>query len=495
MFVACLLVHYIIIIHILTIAMSSFRKWAVCILAVTAWATDSNAQTVNNDWVAVPLNNWQSFREPGNNWHIAGDAIADFSKPGDMKAASGEGVAVNITGRKDNSQLVTKEEWGDIELELDFMMAKDANAGVYLEGRYEVQLFDSWTKPAPSFADCGGIYQRFIESQQKGYEGIAPLVNASRAPGLWQHLSVKFRAPRFGQDGRKTADARFEDVYLNGVLVQQQAAVTGPTRSAMYEDEKATGPLMLQGDHGNVAFRNIRYRPLGEPVADTRKPRRVTNPIYITPENRPYLLRSFFNYEGKKRTHIISVGYPSQVNYAYDLKQGALLEVWRGQFLDVTEMWHERGEPQLAVPLGSVLKLSGSPSLAVLPDANAPWPAAIAFDDLQNKGYVLDKARNPTFNYIMNGTAVADKIAAVPGGTSLERNITVESAPAGLYCRVAAAPHIAALDEGMYAIDGRSYYIHIDKRLKPFIRQSGNQQELLVPVPGSKDAVTYSIIW
>lgn len=475
--------------------MSSFRRWAVCVLAVTAWARESNAQTVNKDWITVPLNNWQSFRDPGSNWHIAGDAIADLNKPGDMKPASGEGVAVNITGKNNNSQLITKEEWGDIELELDFMMAKDANAGVYLAGRYEVQLFDSWTKTAPSFADCGGIYQRFIEAQQKGYEGIAPLMNASRAPGLWQHLSIKFRAPRFNQAGEKTANARFEEVYLNGALVQQQATVTGPTRSAMFEDEKITGPLMLQGDHGNVAFRNIRYRPLNTPVAGAEKQRRFDNPIIITPQNRPYLLRSFFNYEGKKRTHIISVGYPSQVNYAYDLKQGALLEIWRGNFLDVTEMWHDRGEPQLAVPLGSVIKLSGSPSLAVLPDANAPWPATVSFDDLQNKGYVLDKARNPTFNYVINGTTVTDKVAANPDGTSLVRDITVNSAPAGLYCRVAVAPHIDAIDDGLFAIDGKAYYIRIDKRFKPLIRQSGNQQEILVPVPGSKDPVTYSIIW
>ena len=90
-------------------------------------------------------------------------------------------------------------------------------------------------------------------------KGVPPRLNASRAPGLWQHLDIVFRAPKF--DGkRKIANARFVRVVLNGAVVQENVEVTGPTRAAPFEDERATGPLMIQGDHGPVAVRNIQYK-------------------------------------------------------------------------------------------------------------------------------------------------------------------------------------------------------------------------------------------
>jgi len=69
---------------------------------------------------------------------------------------------------------------------------------------------DSWGKQSVSYGDCGGIYQRWDESRpegQKGYQGYAPRLNASRAPGLWQKLFVSFQAPRFDRYGNKTENA------------------------------------------------------------------------------------------------------------------------------------------------------------------------------------------------------------------------------------------------------------------------------------------------
>ncbi len=129
--------------------------------------------------------------------------------------------------------LYTKEEFGDIELELDFMMAKNSNSGVYLQGRYEIQLLDSWMKLDPTSSDAGGVYLRWTPERGE-FEGTPPVMNVSRAPGLWQHLSIKFRAPRFNDKGEKTENARFVSVYLNGVLVQQEVEVTGPTGSGMF---------------------------------------------------------------------------------------------------------------------------------------------------------------------------------------------------------------------------------------------------------------------
>jgi len=106
---------------------------------------------------------------------------------------------------------------------------------------------------------CGSIYERWKD--EKGYEGYKPMINAARPAGEWQSFDIVFRAPRF-KNGKKVEDAAFIEVRLNGVVVQHRVKVTGPTRAAIFEDEKPTGPLLLQGDHGPIQFRNIRIRKL-----------------------------------------------------------------------------------------------------------------------------------------------------------------------------------------------------------------------------------------
>jgi hypothetical protein len=161
------------------------------------------------------------------------------------------------------SDILSRLEHGDVEVHVEFMVPKGSNSGVYLQGRYEVQILDSWGVEEPTHGDCGGIYQRWRDGE--GFEGHAPRENASRPPGEWQSFDIVFRAPRFDAAGGKTAHARFVSVVHNGVLVHQDVEVTGPTRAAAYEDEKPRGPLMLQGDHGPVAYRNIVVRGLSGP--------------------------------------------------------------------------------------------------------------------------------------------------------------------------------------------------------------------------------------
>ena len=148
------------------------------------------------------------------------------------------------------------------------MMAKGANSGIYLQGRYEVQLLDSWSVINPKAGDNGGIYERWNEDKpegQKGYEGHPPRQNASRAPGLWQHIKISFQAPRFNATGQKTENARILRIELNGVSIQENVELSGPTRGAIQNDEVASGPLRLQGDHGTVAFRNIKLTAYDKP--------------------------------------------------------------------------------------------------------------------------------------------------------------------------------------------------------------------------------------
>ncbi|GAB6165233.1 DUF1080 domain-containing protein [Thermostilla marina] len=203
-----------------------------------------------------------AWRTPTGAWAVVGKAIMPPTDPSKIAVEPGTGVLYNgPQGRTNN--LFTKAEFGDVKAHIEFMVPKGSNSGVYFQGRYEVQILDSWGVENPKFGDCGGIYQRWIDG--KGFEGRPPRVNASKAPGQWQSFDVVFRAPRFDQSGKKIENARFVKVIHNGVVVHENVEVTGPTRAAAFSDEKPTGPLMLQGDHGPVAYRNIRIVPIELP--------------------------------------------------------------------------------------------------------------------------------------------------------------------------------------------------------------------------------------
>ncbi|MHC4618791.1 MAG: family 16 glycoside hydrolase [Planctomycetota bacterium] len=205
---------------------------------------------------------FSTWRENTGTWQIVGEAVMN---PEDEKLiATKPGTGIIVNGPKGRTvDLFSRAEFGDVKAHIEFMVPRGSNSGVYFMGRYEIQILDSWGVEKPKHSDCGGIYQRWDEKRSpKGYEGHPPRVNASLYPGQWQSFDVIFRAPRFDESGRKIGNARFEKVIHNGIVVHEGVEVTGPTRAAAYKDEKLSGPLMLQGDHGPVAYRNIRIEAL-----------------------------------------------------------------------------------------------------------------------------------------------------------------------------------------------------------------------------------------
>ena len=215
-------------------------------------------------WEPVALDSLEAFRPVTNNWRMAGGIGGEPGRSRDITLLPGTGIVVsNPVEGGTNDQLFTVWEHGDLELELEFLLTPRTNSGLYLQGRYEVQLFDSWGVASPGFADSGGIFQRWDPARgagREGFDGHAPRTNASRPAGEWQRLRIVFRAPRFDAAGAKVANARIVRVELNGILVQENVELTGPTRAAPYDDEKPLGPVMFQSNHGPVAFRAIRVR-------------------------------------------------------------------------------------------------------------------------------------------------------------------------------------------------------------------------------------------
>jgi hypothetical protein len=133
-----------------------------------------------------------------------------------------------------------------------------------LQGRYEVQILDSWGVKSPKFSDIGGIYRNWENTPGNIYMGKAPLTNPAKAPGTWQKFKIIFQAPRFDASGKKIANAKFVSVELNGIKIHDNLEVPLPTGGPIENNEAANGPLMIQGDHGPVAFRNIKYKALRE---------------------------------------------------------------------------------------------------------------------------------------------------------------------------------------------------------------------------------------
>jgi hypothetical protein len=201
------------------------------------------------------LGGWKLINPRESNrskWVVVGGVKLKEGMPGQFTAEKGTGILLN-GGDGRGLNLLTTTTHGDCKLHVEFNVSKGSNSGVYFMGHYEVQILDSFGKKDKElkYGDCGGIY-----------DAAAPQTNASKAPGQWQYFDVVFRAPRFDKSGKKTANAKFIKVIHNGKVIHKNVEVKKPTTANMGGPEKAQGPLMLQGDHGPVAFRNIKLAAL-----------------------------------------------------------------------------------------------------------------------------------------------------------------------------------------------------------------------------------------
>lgn len=158
-----------------------------------------------------------------------------------------------------SGSIYSKQKFGDVQLHVEWMIpekdVENGNSGIYLQGRYEVQIYNS-------YRDASKIYY----NGQTGslYKQYKPLVNASRPRGTWDTFDIIFTAPRFEDDGSLKTPAIFT-VFHNGILIQYNSRLKGITtheKTTAYESHGLKQPLMIQ-DHGDrVLFRNIWIREL-----------------------------------------------------------------------------------------------------------------------------------------------------------------------------------------------------------------------------------------
>ena len=171
-------------------------------------------------------------------------------------------------------RIVSKKQFGDVQLHVEWASPNPAvgmgqdrgNSGIFFMGQYEIQVLDSFQADTYADGQAGAIYGEY-----------PPLANATRAPGEWQSYDIAFRRPRFDNSGALVEPAR-ATVFLNGVLVQNNEILYGPTSWLSFDPYEAgpgKGAIELQ-DHGHaVRFRNLWVRELPErpaPTANDLKP-------------------------------------------------------------------------------------------------------------------------------------------------------------------------------------------------------------------------------
>lgn len=174
----------------------------------------------------------------------------------DNKPDDWSGAAVSNLGADKPGELVSKLEFGDIDFSFDFLLPEGGNSGLYLMGRYEVQLRDSGGKSALEYGDCGGVY---AAADPGAWPGRAPTFDIFRGAGRWHRMTGSFRAPRFDANGAKLEHARLRRLMVNDTLLHEELEIPCPTAGG-YDGEVRFGPLRIQGDHGPVAIRGLRVK-------------------------------------------------------------------------------------------------------------------------------------------------------------------------------------------------------------------------------------------
>jgi hypothetical protein len=201
------------------------------------------------NWIGVRPPTWPAANANGK--HTYGAPVTMFDgktmdawgvqhKQNPVNWAVADGVM--SSAEKQGNNLVSKQTFKDFKIEAEYAIAAGSNGGIYLRGRYEMQLLDDAGQPVT------------VQSHMSIYGRTTPAVNASKPAGEWQKVEIIVVGNRVS-------------ATLNGQKVQDNSVIEGITGGALDANELEPGPLMLQGDHGKVSFRKVVVTPITKPGA------------------------------------------------------------------------------------------------------------------------------------------------------------------------------------------------------------------------------------
>lgn len=204
-------------------------------------------------WVTIPIQpglaGWKLKGKPQDSKWQVGTAAVDPSDPRSLICKPGGNELVNAGAH--GVDIYTEQTFGDAIIELEVMVPQGSNSGIYVMGEYEIQVLDSYGKEKLGMGDMGAVYSMAV-----------PKINACKKPGEWQKYVIEYHAPKFDANGNKIANGRLVKVVLNDQVIHEDLELKSQTPGGVIGKEAPRGPLMFQGNHGPVAFRNIRIKPL-----------------------------------------------------------------------------------------------------------------------------------------------------------------------------------------------------------------------------------------
>jgi len=210
------------------------RRWCLPVVAAlaSAWAFagEEEWKPQGEGWIQLfngkDLTGWKFKGGTNTSWEVQDGVLANLREKDGQKR---RGV-----------DIFTEQTFRNFQLHIEFKVPKGGNSGVYLRGRKEIQVHDSFGVEKPGPGHCGGLYGK-----------AGAMVNACKPAGEWNSFDA-------------TIVGDVITVYHNGKLIQDKVELKGCTGGALDGDDSKPGPLMLQGDHSTVWYRNIWIKPLPE---------------------------------------------------------------------------------------------------------------------------------------------------------------------------------------------------------------------------------------
>jgi type 1 glutamine amidotransferase len=210
------------------------------ILEGVRWAlglTDADATPQSTEAKLTQAETQSGFKMLFNGKDLSGWKLRNADGPQSWSVQNGTLVNV-ISDKEHGTDLVSDEKFKDFVVRYEYMIPRNANSGFYLRGRYEIQIYDDFLTDRTELGGNGAIYN--IK---------APSAAVSKAPGEWQQVEATIRGDKV-------------TVVLNGIKIHDEVKVERATGGELDRNLNETGPILLQGDHGSVAFRRIRIKPM-----------------------------------------------------------------------------------------------------------------------------------------------------------------------------------------------------------------------------------------